>query len=219
MVGVLAFVGIGQAGPAQAADLYRYWTFWTTSGQDWQFFTNDPNTQIPQNGAVEGWRFEVGTVEASGVRAPRTTPSFSDVCTGDVPEGKKQVAVYIDFGTADDAPSGQTPPTPVSHCAVVDAGASSVQVLQATSQTRVEGGLICGIDGFPSSGCGDAVTAAAAPAGNEAQVDFATTSPDASAKKAPLGGWAGALAGTLALLAVLAGIGVAVKRGGEHKGV
>jgi hypothetical protein len=151
---------------------YRYWGYYTLDGTGWTFAQTGPSEALPADGSVEGWRFAV-TGESS-TRVPRATPDVDALC-GDVevPEGSKRVGVVLDFGTAEDAPDGQTPPAPRGACAVVPVEASGSDVLAAVAEVRVgDGGFVCGIDGYPESGCGDQVEGAA-PSGDEQQVTLA----------------------------------------------
>jgi len=157
----LAIAGLlVSAVPAQA-DLYRYWSVWQENNGQWTFAETGPDSITPSNGAVVGWRFGAGGVDASTTRAPRVTPAFDDVCAGvEVPDGDKAVAVVIDTGTQADSPDGANPPSPVLTCVVAPESANTVQVLQAGADTRIEGGLVCAILGFPASGCGDTIAGA-----------------------------------------------------------
>lgn len=185
---VAAFVGLlGTllvAGPAKA-DLYRYWSVWTAPGGSWTFVESAPDSLVPANGEVIGWRYAVGGVDATTMRPPRTLPAFADVCGEQAPAaGEKNVAVVIDPGTAADAPDGETPVTPLVTCATVPETASAVQTLQAVADTRVEGGLVCAVLGYPAAGCGDTVAGATeVPVDSAAdlQETFATTAPQAAA--------------------------------------
>jgi len=74
--------------------------------------------------------------------------------------GPAQAAGRVCVGViVDHADSGDTRPTD-TFCATVDAGTSGLGVLLARATRlgrtapRVEGGLVCAIDGFPTTGCG-----------------------------------------------------------------
>lgn len=143
--------------PAQA-DMYRYWSFWQSNGSEWVFVEVAPTDIVPANGEVNGWRFGVGGTDGETTRPPRSTASYSEICgTEPAPEGQKKVAEIIDTGTLEDAPDGSTPPEPVAVCATVPAEANAVQTLQAVADVRLEQGLLCGIFGYPATGCGDVV--------------------------------------------------------------
>lgn len=158
---VLAAVLIGLAGPAAAA-AYRYWGYYQITDGAWAFATKGPDQLTPKDGSVEGWRFAVAG--ESDTRFPRAILSFAQIC-GSTPaqDGKKRVGVVIDYGRDADAESG-TPPAPRAACAVVDPAASGAETLAAVATARAEKGLICGLDSWPASGCGDEVTSVSAAA-------------------------------------------------------
>jgi hypothetical protein len=90
--------------------------------------------------------------------------------------GSKRVAVYIDYGLADEAPKGGgTPPPPAASCAVVPPAASGQDVLDSVADLRkdAKSGLLCGIDSYPATGCGDQVKTAPKVANPEPPVQFA----------------------------------------------
>lgn len=170
----VAVTGVFLAAPAQA-DLYRYWSFWQLQGDNWEFYEGNPADVIPANGSVEGWRYGVGGTAASDVRPPRSTVPFGEICTGDAaPAGQKQVGVIIDTGTQQDVPATGVPPEPTITCVTTSENANALQVLQATESARVENGLVCGIAGYPASGCGDVVAGATA-VPNDSPTEFAVT--------------------------------------------
>lgn len=160
------------ASPAQAAS-YRYWGYYHGTGKGtWAFASTGPAAVKPADGAVEGWRFAIsGDADA---RYPRVTPNFATVCAGTTAvAGKKRVAVYIDSGIAVEAPTGSTPPTPAAACAVVPTAATGAQVLAAVEKARASKGLVCGIGGYPSTGCGGEVKKPPAVPSPEPKVAFA----------------------------------------------
>jgi len=159
------------AGPAQAAS-YRYWGYYTWTDGAWTFATKGPDQTAPADGAVEGWRFAV-TTEAGSPRVPRADGDFDAICTSTEPAaGKKRVAVVVDAGLPADAPEGAEPPEPRGACALVDESASGAQVLAAVATARIEGGLVCSLDGYPAQGCGEPVDLEP-PATPDAQVALA----------------------------------------------
>lgn len=189
------------ASPAKA-DLYRYWSVWQAPDGAWTFVETAPDSLIPSNGEVIGWRYAVGGVDASTMRPPRTLPAFADVCGANAPAaGEKNVAVVIDPGTAVDAPDGETPPTPLVTCASVPEAASAVQTLQAVADTRLEGGLVCAVLGYPTTGCGDTVAGATevpVDTADDLKENFATTAPQSadSPAQSPDAAGTGVTAGT-----------------------
>ncbi|CAM5368391.1 Secreted protein OS=Streptomyces tendae OX=1932 GN=GUR47_10855 PE=4 SV=1 [Streptomyces tendae] len=165
-----AFLLIGTAGQAQAAG-YRYWSFWDRDGGAWVYATQGPSLARPSDGDVQGFRFAVS--EDSGDAAqPRGTADFASICAHTPAEdGSKRVALVLDFGTAPDAPSGETPPAPRTACARVSPDATTADALAAVAgPLRYDtNALLCAIAGYPKSGCGEQVsqrqdsTATAAP--------------------------------------------------------
>ena len=177
------------AGPAQAESGYRYWGYFHSEAgsSTWAFADKGPDETRPADGSVEGWRLAI-TVGTSG-REPRAAPDFESICgetaAGD---GEKRVAVVIDYGLADEAPDGESPPEPRGECAVVSAQASGTQVLQAVAGVRVEAGLTCGIDGYPAGECGPEIKNASVPAKDEpVTLQLAATDPASEFPWAPVG--------------------------------
>jgi hypothetical protein len=163
VLGALALALPGAAAPASAAETtapadtaYRYWGYFQAPDGAWAFAQTGPDASAPADGSVEGWRFAVAG--SSDMRSPRALPAFDDVCGGDeAGEGEKRVAVVVDYGRAADAADGDEPPAPRAGCAVVDDAATGADVLAAVAETRIEAGLVCGLDGYPATGCGEAV--------------------------------------------------------------
>ncbi|MFF9104650.1 SCO2322 family protein [Streptomyces rubrogriseus] len=154
-----AFLLIGTAGQTQAAG-YRYWSFWDRDGGTWVYATQGPSMARPSDGDVQGFRFAVS--ENSGDAAqPRGTADFASICAKTPAEdGTKRVALVLDFGTAPDAPSGETPPAPRTACAQVSPDATTADALAAVAgPLRYDtNALLCAIAGYPKSGCGEQVS-------------------------------------------------------------
>ncbi|MFF8876522.1 SCO2322 family protein [Streptomyces flaveolus] len=173
-----ALVIVAGAGPAQAAG-YRYWSFWDRDGDHWTYATQGPSMARPSDGDVQGFRFSVS--EDSGDAAqPRGTADFAAICAKTpAEEGRKRVALVLDFGTASDAPSGETPPAGRTACASVAPDATTADALAAVAgPLRYDtNALLCAIAGYPRTGCGEQVTqqqdptTSAAPAEKPAQDD------------------------------------------------
>jgi hypothetical protein len=140
---------------AQAEDGYRFWGYYQWSSGQWAFSQKGADAFVPADGAVEGWRFAVGGAKP---RVPRAAGDFEAIC-GKTPAetGKKRVALVVDPGTPEDAPSGETPGQATGTCVVTDPKANGAKVLAAVSPVRIEKGLTCGIAGYPAKGCGDPV--------------------------------------------------------------
>ncbi|NED98318.1 hypothetical protein G1H11_23740 [Phytoactinopolyspora alkaliphila] len=161
---------VAVAGTAEA-DSYRFWGYYQWADGEWAFAPTGPADTTPEDGAIEGWRFAVGGESAT--RFPRTGDVFEEICGGAAAEdSEKRVAVVIDYGTPEDAPEGDEPPAPRGECAVVADDASGSDVLAAVAQARFgDGGLMCGIDGYPSSDCGGPVDGPA-PTDDETAVEL-----------------------------------------------
>lgn len=157
--GTLALVGPGAA-PAAAAG-YRYWSLWErgSGSNGWTYATQGPATARPDDGDVIGFRFAV-SVDSGAATTPRGTPTFHASCD-DTPakSGSKRVAVVLDFGTAADAPSEETPPAPRTECARIPADSSAGDALAAVAPPLRynSAALLCAIAGYPGSGCGEQV--------------------------------------------------------------
>jgi len=143
------------ASTAQAEDGYRFWGYYQWSSGQWAFSQKGADAFVPADGAVEGWRFAVGGAKP---RVPRAAGDFEAIC-GKTPAetGKKRVALVVDPGTPEDAPSGETPGQATGTCVVTDPKANGAKILAAIAPVRIEKGLTCGIAGYPAKGCGDPV--------------------------------------------------------------
>ncbi|MGC9379780.1 SCO2322 family protein [Streptomyces sp. MH13] len=196
-----AFLLTGTAGQAQAAG-YRYWSFWERDGDRWVYATQGPSLARPSDGDVQGFRFAVS--ENSGDAAqPRGAADFASVCARTPAEdGSKRVALVLDFGTASDAPSGETPPAPRTACARVSPDATTADALAAVADPLrySTSALLCGIAGYPRSGCGEQVSQKE----GSQEDSTATAAPDRESAQDDSGPSAGLYAG-IALVAALAG--------------
>ena len=135
---------VALAAPAHAADSYRFWGYYQLTNGAWAFSQKGP-------------RFALG--DTSTPRLPRAVVTFDQAC-GSTPavSGSKRVGVVVDFGRAADArEQGATVPAPYATCVTVPTAATGAQVLAAAAKPRVEKAMVCGIDGYPASGCSDTV--------------------------------------------------------------
>lgn len=169
-----AALGLTLIGPlaAQADDAFRYWGYYQWDGDAWAFAPTGPSDNTPADGDVEGWRW---AAEGSDPRLPRAAGDFELICGGTTAgDGEKRVALVLDFGSADDAEDGAEPPQARGACAVVAEGATSADALAAASGDVRYGdsGLVCGIAGYPATGCGGPVEGEA-PTGPEEPVELA----------------------------------------------
>ncbi|KUJ37328.1 hypothetical protein ACZ90_70100 [Streptomyces albus subsp. albus] len=155
LTAVLAVCG---AAPAYA-DGYRYWSFWQRDGGQWTYATQGPATARPGDGDTIGFRYAVSEDSRNAVR-PRGSADFAAICAH-TPErgGGKRVAVVIDFGTAADSADGGAPPRTRTACARVGGSASAADALAAVAKPlRYDSNaLLCGIAGYPVSGCAEPV--------------------------------------------------------------
>ncbi|MFJ3819975.1 SCO2322 family protein [Streptomyces nodosus] len=145
-------------GPAQAVG-YRYWSFWERDGGRWTYASQGPSTARPADGDVQGFRFAV-SVDSQDATKPRGTADFAAVCaTTPARGGEKRLALVLDFGTPEDAPSGETPPAPRTACARVPEDATTADALAAVAKPlRYDtNALLCAIAGYPQKGCGEQV--------------------------------------------------------------
>jgi len=155
----LLLLVLGGAGQAQAVG-YRYWSFWDLTGGKWTYATQGPSTARPSDGDVQGFRFAISEDSQHAVQ-PRGNRNFASICAKTpAQQGKKRVALVIDFGTPADAPSGETPPTPRTACASVLPDATTAEALASVAKPlRYDtNALLCAIAGYPQTGCGDQVT-------------------------------------------------------------
>jgi MYXO-CTERM domain-containing protein len=165
VLAVLLGLAISVLLPAAAADAaaYRYWGYYQLNDSTWTFATKGPDQTTPTDGSVEGWRFAIGSEETS--RFPRATPTFEQVCgTTKAGADEKRVAVVIDYGRSADSADNSQPPAAVGRCAVVATAATGLEVLSKVAEVRSDRSLICGIDGYPTTGCGDEVKTVSAEA-------------------------------------------------------
>lgn len=199
-----AFLLLGFATQAAHAAGYRYWSFWDRTGTTWTYATQGPATAVPADGDVQGFRFAVSEDSADATR-PRGTASFATICAKTpAAEGRKRVALVIDFGTAQDAPSGETPPATRTACAVVSRDATTAEALATVAKPLRYGtnALLCAIAGYPEAGCGEQVAG-----GKEPTSPQESSAQKSSADKKDSGG--GPSVGLFAGAAAVAALGAA----------
>ncbi|MDJ0385890.1 SCO2322 family protein [Streptomyces sp. G-G2] len=194
------------AAPALAAG-YRYWSFWDGTNGSWTYATQGASQVRPKDGSVQGFRFGVGQDAADDSVKPRAGADFGAVCSGTAAvEGRKRVALVIDFGVPADGPSGETPPrdTPRTACAVVAPDATAADALAEVAKPLRynSAALLCAISGYPKQGCGDQV----APAEPKPSAAASTSASAASSSADGSGGGpsVGLLAGIAAVIALAA---------------
>lgn len=170
--------GSAAMSPALADDAYRYWSYWTADGGQWQYAKLGPAMTKAIDGAVDGWRYGVGTVTTS--TPPAITPDFDTVC-GNVTAATNQVrvAVVLDFGQDAGAP------TPRAACAVIAAGLTRASALAAVAPLRLNQGFVCGIDNYPTSGCGESAPAPKPTPTSRSTAAAVTATPQATRDQMP----------------------------------
>ncbi|MFJ6781342.1 SCO2322 family protein [Streptomyces yangpuensis] len=190
------------AAPALAAG-YRYWSFWDgAAGGQWSYATQGPSLARPADGSVQGFRFAVSKDAAAEAAKPRAAADFEAVCGATAPvEGRKRVALVIDFGVQADAPTGEVVPqeAPRTACAQLAPEATTAEALAAVAKPLRynSAALLCAISGYPQHGCGEQM----------AETGAAQASPEPSGS-APGGGPSAGLLVGIAAVAVLAAAGV-----------
>lgn len=196
---VAALLMLPAGGPAHAVG-YRYWSFWERHGQTWTYATQGPSTARPADGDVQGFRFAVSE-DSQDAEKPRGTADFAAICAATpAHDGRKRVALVIDFGTVADAPSKETPPAPRTVCARVPEDATTADALAAVAKPlRYDtNALLCAIAGYPGRGCGEQVRTTTP--GSTAPRD--TTSPRTDPGTPRQGPSAGVLFGAAAVAAL-----------------
>ncbi|MEV6679740.1 SCO2322 family protein [Streptomyces erythrochromogenes] len=198
------------AAPALAAG-YRYWSFWDgAAGGQWSYATQGPSLARPADGSVQGFRFAVSKDAAAEAAKPRAAADFEAVCGATAPaEGRKRVALVIDFGVQADAPTGEVVPqeAPRTACAQVAPEATTAEALAAVAKPLRynSAALLCAISGYPQHGCGEQIAeTGTAEASADASAD-ASAEPSGSA---PGGGPSAGLLVGIAAVAALAAAGV-----------
>ncbi|MFJ7774576.1 SCO2322 family protein [Streptomyces yangpuensis] len=190
------------AAPALAAG-YRYWSFWDgAAGGQWSYATQGPSLARPADGSVQGFRFAVSKDAAAEAAKPRAAADFEAVCGATAPvEGRKRVALVIDFGVQADAPTGEVVPqeAPRTACAQLAPEATTAEALAAVAKPLRynSAALLCAISGYPQHGCGEQMA--------ETGAAQASAEPSGSA---PGGGPSAGLLVGIAAVAVLAAAGV-----------
>lgn len=168
VLSLLTGLFLATTSPAQATG-YRYWSFWERTGTTWTYATQGPSTSVPSDGDVQGFRFAVSEDSADATK-PRGPASFTGICA-DTParDGRKRVALVLDFGTAADAPSGETPPARRTECASVPRDATTAEALASVAEPLRynTNALLCAISGYPAAGCGEPVAEKGTGAGKE----------------------------------------------------
>lgn len=164
--------------PASAENAYRYWSYWQADNATWQYAKLGPAMMKATDGGVDGWRYGVGTVQSAN--PPAIRGDFDTIC-GDTsaPPDRVRVAVVIDYGSEAGAPA------PRAACAVISKGLTRASALAAVAPLRLDQGFVCGIDGYPASGCGESVDASQATATPKGTTRAVAPAEPASTAEAP----------------------------------
>ncbi len=205
-------LGAGLAGPpafaesAPSGGVYVFWSYWDGAASGaWTYSNLGAQSDTPADGTATGWRYGAGQTPAL-TEKPRANPDFAGSCGATTASsGQKRVAVTIDYGTAEEAPGGSTPPSLVTKCAVVPKAANGLQVLTAvTSLRQATDGLVCGISNYPASGCGQQLEVAQLAGASKASGESAPgqSAPGEPATSASTG-WIPFAVGALILLALI----------------
>jgi hypothetical protein len=186
------FVSVGaapaaEAHPAGPADVYRYWAYFTVQDDAFVAQQTGPAGATPKDGDIEAYRYAApASLEKPNLpRADLAEVTFDAVCGDKAADaGTKRVAVLLDYGVDADASNGETPPEPEALCAVVPTKANGLQTLQEVApdlrtQKSSFGPLVCGISGYPATGCADVKAPKGSPADGPA-VEFAGLADDES---------------------------------------
>lgn len=137
---------------------YTYWGYFTwnekTAAWDYMQVGANDTKQLPADGDVYGFRWALVVKDP---RLPRADGDFDAICGSEQGGDKeKRIAFVLDYGSEDDAEEGDQAPPSRGVCAVVDEKFTVQQALQTVTAVRTgNGGLICGIDDYPSKGCGE----------------------------------------------------------------
>lgn len=154
---VVALLGAVFATPSSASTYYDYWGYWHKSPNgdgSWEYSKVGPSGYSLKPGTqVEGWRYAIGTASQSDPKPRPTGVRYDDYCKGQDSTATYRVLLVVDYGTQSGAPSG-----PVYSCYGFDSQPSGFQVLTKEHTERDSGGLICAIDTYPKSGCGEVVS-------------------------------------------------------------
>lgn len=152
------------SGPAHAADNYRYWIYFSAENGSYVVSDKGVGQVKPADGSIQAFRYAAPDASqwppTTLPRIDLATVTFDSVCGGTpAVDGQKRVAVLVDFGVDADA-AGATVPQAIARCSQVAVSATTFQVVQKVAEVRskdLSGPFICAIQGYPATGCGDAV--------------------------------------------------------------
>jgi hypothetical protein len=205
----------------EEAGATTYWGSFLVEDGAWAFAPVGPSGRPAVDGTVEGLRLATVADDAEP-RPPRDLPSFDALCADVAPaEGEVRVGVVVDAGRPADLaalPGAGTPPdAPRGACAQVPEGSVVTAALEDVAALRVEGGVLCAVDGLPRDVCQPAVALPEAAVAPDEPVDVvlgaAPAVPDAAPAEEPstLAGPLGLAGALAAALALSAGVAVAAR--------
>ena len=157
-VAILAMLTL-PATPSNATTYYEYWSYWhkAPGASSWQYSSvGASGYYLKQGTQVEGWRFALGTASPSDPKPRPTNVSYDQYCADKDTDKAYRVLLVVDYGTKSSAPSG-----PVYSCYGFDDSVTGYRVLTQQHSERDSGGLICAIDGYPRTGCGETASSPA----------------------------------------------------------
>ncbi|MDQ1684583.1 MAG: hypothetical protein QOC82_1320 [Frankiaceae bacterium] len=172
----VALLGLGLATPSSASTYYEYWGYWhkPPGATAWQYSKVGPSGYYLQQGTqVEGWRFATGTASPSDPKPRPTGVAYDDYCAGHDTDATYRVLLVVDYGTKSGAPAG-----PVYSCYGFSSQPTGWTVLSKQHQIRDgSDGLICAIDTYPKTGCGEVVSSPAPKPKPTASATHSTSTP------------------------------------------
>ena len=152
--GAMVCAAVALAPAVAHADGYRYWSYWT-GGQSWSYSARGPGFLVPDDGAVEGWRFVLSPRTAPRRRRrPHRAPTIAVPGQPAAPANRSGSRWWSTSVRRGSPPVGESPPPTSISCVTAPARATGLQVLQQVAKLRFQAsGLICGIAGFPAREC------------------------------------------------------------------
>ncbi len=183
LLGPLAAAPAHADGEGGGGDAFRYWAYFHVEDDEYVAAQGGLADFTPDDGSVEALRYAAPAdfEDPNLPRADLGEVDFEAVCaTTEAGSGEKRIAVILDFGVEADAPSGAETAEPTAACASVPQEANSLQALQDVAEPRTKstsfGPQLCGIDGYPATGCSEPAQSATPP--DDGTVEFAIAGRD-----------------------------------------
>ena len=150
----IALAMLASLGTARAEPQFRFWSLWTAPDGIWRQAQGNPDVLDVPARSVLAWVFVRSSGDVKATKAPETVARYDELCPQETGGRGTPVAVVIDYGSTSDAPVGETPPSDRVACVAVSGPVTPSSALAAAAEIRAgEEGLICGIDGYPSTEC------------------------------------------------------------------